>query len=569
MKNILKVAVVSFTYLLFSCEDYLERNPLDDITEVEFYKTAQDLETAVNGFYNDLPLQRWQGAGNGFAGIPDNNSDLLIGEFATNRFLGLYTTPTDATNAIWSWDEVREVNYYLSQVDRAEGDEAELNQYIGEGYFFRAYYYFDLLKDYGDLPIIDTYITDTDEEYLYKARDPRNEVVDFILSDLDTAIGLLGSFPNVAEQRISKEAALFLKARIALYEGTWEKYHSGTVFGVEGSDGSSYLQIAADAAKEVMDSGIFALHDDYGSLFNQTDLSGNTEMLLWREYDYIGLNIGNDLQIGWPNKSSYTRFAVRSYLCTDGDPISVSPLYVGDQDLSTLENNRDPRLAATIMVPGDVVRIDSDGTETLFAAPVITGQNAASTGYESQKYRNPNVEPSSNEFSRNTAKIIMRYAELLLIYAEAKGELGTITQSDLDISVNLLRDRVGMPHMVLSGITTDPEWPNYGYALSDVLYEIRRERSVELMAEGFRLDDLLRWRAHELINSGLPKGAYFYDGIIETMADESEVYLDAEDYLDPFQSDGAYNFDPDKAYLNAIPSNEIILNPNLTQNPGW
>ncbi|WP_276165975.1 RagB/SusD family nutrient uptake outer membrane protein [Zobellia alginiliquefaciens] len=569
MKNIFKITVISFAWMMISCDDYLDRNPLDDITEVEFYKTAQDLETAVNSFYGDLPLQRWQGAGNGFAGIPDNNSDLLIGEFATNRFLGFYTTPTDATNAIWSWDEVREINFYLSKVNEAEGDQSDLNQYTGEGYFFRAYYYFDLLKDYGDLPIIDTYITDADEEYLYKARDPRNEVVDFILSDLNTAIGLLGSYPDVAEQRINKELAMALKARIALYEGTWEKYHSGTVFGVDGSDGSSYLQIAADAAKEVMDSGIFRLHGDYGSLFNQTDLSGNSEVLLWRQYDYIGLNIGNDLQIGWPNKSSYTKFALESYLSIDGDPISVSPLFEGDDDLSTIENNRDPRLAATIMVPGDTVRINSDGSVELFVAPVITGQNAASTGYESQKYRDPNIEESSNQFTRNTSKIIMRYAELLLIYAEAKAELGTLSQSDLDISINLLRSRAGMPALEMATIVTDPMWPDYGYTLSNVLYEIRRERSVELIGEGFRLDDLFRWRAHELINSGLPKGAYFYDGHIETMASESEVSLDANGYLDPFQSDGSYNFDPEKAYLTGIPSNEIILNPNLEQNPGW
>ncbi len=569
MKNINYLIILTCTLFVMSCDDdLLDKTQLDEISEADFLKTELDLETYANSFYQDLP--GWAGVGNGYAPMPDNGTDLSIGESPLSRFTGDYAVPTTASASIWSWDEVREVNYFLDNSGEAEGDETEINHSIGEGYFFRAYYYFELLKDYGDLPIIDKYITDTDEEYLYASRDPRNEVANFIISDLDNAISLLKSFSDItAHPRVSIEAAYMLKARVALYEGTWEKYHSDTDFGVEGSIGTDFLEIAAEAAKNLIDLGTFSLNSDFESLFNQTGLSGNSEMILWRDYDYIGLTIGNDLQIAWPNRSSYTRFAVRSFLCTDGLPISLSPLYQGDTELETIETNRDPRLAATIMVPNDILSINIDNSISLFEVPIISGNNAAISAYESQKYRDVNIDASTSNFTRSTSKIIMRYAEALLIYAEAKGELGTITQNDLDISINLLRNRVGMPNLTIGGILTDPDWPEYGYTLSNVLYEIRRERSVELMNEGYRYDDLFRWRAvTSILNGNRPKGAY-YEQLLQDSDPNQNV--DADNYLDPYLDaiPTGYNFDETKAYLNPIPSDELILNPNLTQNPGW
>ena len=570
MKNILKLFILSFVILLSSCEDFLDKTPLDTISEADFYKTATDLRTALNNNYQDLP--GWAALSIGYAVLPDSYTDMGTSESPSNRISGLsYEVPTSASNSVWSFDEVREMNWFLDHVDQAEGDETEINHYIGEGYFFRAYYYFDLLQKYGDVPIFDQYFDNLDEEFVYAPRDPRNEVVNFMLSDLDMAIDLLQSFADISVQpRINKEVAQLFKARVALYEGTWEKYHAGTDFGVEGSDGSAYLQIAADAAEDVIDGGVFKLEEDYGSLFNQKGLKGNNEVMLWRDYDNFVLNIGNPLQISWPNRSAYTRSAVRSYLCTDGKPISVSPLYVGDKDLSTIETNRDPRLAATIMVPGDLLKKDLDGSETLYDHPAFSVYGTGNTGYASQKYRDPNIDPNTpGTFTKSTSKIIMRYAEALLIFAEAKAELGTITQADLDKSINLLRDRVDMPGITLGAIVTDPDWPNYGYPLSDILYEVRRERSVELMAEGFRTEDLYRWRAHTLFDNDQPRGAYFNDGVVNTELDEASAYLDAEGYILPFGSTGNYNFDETKAYLQPIPLDELVLNPNLVQNPGW
>ena len=334
MKNIIKLFILSTAVTLSSCEDFLEKTPLDVVSEVDFYSTPGDLRASVNAFYNDLPS--WSNTSVGFSVLPDLDSDMGIAENINSRLSGQTGVATESSNSVWSWDEVREVNWLLDHVDQAEGDQTEIDQYIGETYFFRAYYYFNLLVDYGDLPIFDKYFDDKDEEFLFAAREPRNEVADFILSDLTTAISLLQSFPDISTSpRVSKEAALLLKARIALYEGTWERYHNGTAFGVEGSNGSTYLEIAADTSEELIDSGVFTLEDDYSSLFNQIGLSGNSEVMLWRDFnDDLGFN--NSLQLSWPNRCAYTREAIRSYLCIDGDPISVSDLYdEGDKSLAT------------------------------------------------------------------------------------------------------------------------------------------------------------------------------------------------------------------------------------------
>ncbi|OEI78739.1 hypothetical protein AST99_18340 [Formosa algae] len=568
MKNILKLFFLSGILALTSCDDFLDKTPLDEVSEDAFYSTPSDLQAAVNGWYNDLP--GWSATSIGYNILPDMYSDVGTAEEPSNRLSGLsYTVPTSATASVWSFDEVRETNWLLDHVDQASGDQTLIDQYTGETYFFRAYFYFELLKRYGDVPIFPVYFDNLDDEYVYAARDPRNEVADFIISDLDTAISLMQSFTEVATSRVSKEAAQLLKARVALYEGTWEHYHSGTDFGVSGLDGSTFLQTAADAAEDLMDSGVFSLYSDYKTLFNQTGYAGNSEVMLWRDYNSIDLGINNVLQQTWPNRSGFTKFAIDSYLCIDGNPTAVSSLYQGNENFATLEMNRDPRLAATIMAPGDLIEIKDDGTEEYWEYPDFGSTNSGLTGYESEKYRNVVYDENYDDFTEDTSRIIMRYAEALLIFAEAKAELGTITQGDLDKSINLLRARVDMPDLNLAGIVTDPNWPNYGYTLTDILYEVRRERSVELMAEGFRADDLYRWRAHALFDGDQPRGAYYYDGIVSTTLDESDVTLDSDGFILPFASTGNYNFDESKAYLNPLPTDELQLNPNLTQNPGW
>ncbi|MDO5971944.1 RagB/SusD family nutrient uptake outer membrane protein [Flavivirga aquimarina] len=566
MKKIFYFLTICSVLSLVSCDDdLLERTPLDEISEPEFWKTTSDLELYANSFYNKLP--GWSGVGFGSAQMPDVGTDLGMGTGISSRLHGTQGIPTSNTNSLWSWDEVRQVNYFVSNVSKAEGLEADINQFTGEGYFFRAYFYYDLLKKYGDLPIYEEYFDNLNTDALYRARSPRNEVADFMLADLDKAISLLKPKSELVAPRVNKEAAQLLKATIALYEGTWEKYHNGTAFGVAGSTGTTYLEQAADAAKDLIDGGTRTLNPSYGDLFNQTNLSTNSEIILWKEYDFVGLgnSFGNDAQLSWPNNFSYSLDAIRSYLCIDGLPTSESALPTDDTMLANIETNRDPRLAETLMVPGDVTVVNIDGSMTYWTEPTV-GESVGA--YESQKYRITTLDASTNDYSRNTAKIIMRYGEALLIYAEAKAELGTITQGDLDISINKLRDRAGMPDLTLNPIT-DPNWPDYGHTLTPIIQEIRRERVVELMNEGFRLDDLMRWRAHNLFVGKRPKGAY-YETLIYNVA--QNLAVDANDYLDPYSVDLAsgYGFDPDRDYLLAIPSEELVLNPNLEpQNPGW
>lgn len=558
------------TLPIVSCnENFLERTPLDQISEPDFWKSTSDLELYANSFYNSLPT--WSRVGTGFAYMPDNHSDISVySEGISDRIQGTASVPAASTNSIWNWSAIRRTNYFLDNVEKAEGNVDDIDHFTGEGYFFRAWAYYSKLTSYGAAPIIDTYFGATDTDYLYAARSSRNEVADFILADLDMAISKLKTKASLNTPRISKEAALLFKARVALYEGTWEKYHNGSDFGVSGSDGSAYLQIAATASKELIDGSLSLYQGDYQSLFNKVDHGGNNEVILWRQYDFVsfGNTYGNDMNQTGPNRSGITRSMVRSYLSKDGDPIGVSPLYQGDATMTDVIIDRDPRLGASIMVPGDILTISASGDTTIFEVPRLTSNNHCPTAYEYKKFKEPVVDASTGSRSKNISKIIMRYAEALLIYAEAKAESGSLTQQDLDISINKLRDRVGMPHITLGAITVDPDWPDYGYAVSPELQEIRRERAVELMGEGFRFGDLMRWRAHNLFVGKRPRGA-FYEDLLRNEA--GGLHEDTDGYLDPLKValPNGYGFNPDRDYLNALPEEELVVNENLTQNPGW
>jgi hypothetical protein len=307
----------------------------------------------------------------------------------------------------------------------------------------------------------------------------------------------------------------------------------------------------------------------YYEIFNQINLGSNPEILMWRSYSNVQ-ETGNQVQ-NWPNGSGYTQEMVQMYLCTDGLPISLSPLYKGENDIDLLIKNRDPRLVQSIMNPGDPVIINTKNDTTKYTLPMLGGAQNGPTGYESQKFRRPQWDPLNFGPTGETAYIIFRYAEALLNYAEAKAELGQLTQADLDLTINKLRTRVGMPAMTLASIKTDPKWPDYGYSLSGALYEIRREREVELLTEGFRLNDLMRWSAHKLFVGVRPKGA-FYTAAFKTAY--PGLATDPNNFLDPYKTtltgpNGGWGFKPDRNYLLPIPTNELTLNTSLKQNPGY
>ena len=563
---------ILFVFFLSSCaKDFLDHKPLDAIGNDNFWKTPKDLEMYVDQFYPIFPNETRNDMN-----LLDGNSDNLIQVGFNSTLAG--TGVLSATDANWSsnWTNIRSVNYFFKNYQTVSGSFDLMKQFVGEAYFFRAYFYFALVRRYGDVPWINKVLEGNSEE-LYLARSPRNIIIDSVLADLDNAISLMNTKGKGSPSRLNSQVALLFKSRVSLFEGTWEKYHAGTPFGVANSDASKYLKIARDAAKEVIDGGLYDVYStgnpniDYARLFGQNDYSANPEVLFWKKWDKA-LGLVRWTPSIWGNGMGVTKELVDTYLSIDGLPISISPLYAGDATLSTVVKNRDPRLAQSIWVPGDYVNILATGDTTKFEKSDIqqTGSYLNVTGYQLKKYSNmwgDNLKV--NYYESEIGSIIFRYAEVLLNYAEARAELGEITQTDLDLTINKLRDRVGVPHLSLGSITPDPNW-DYPQ-LSPIINEVRRERRVELSFEGLRLDDLLRWRAHSIFVNERSLGAKFVQADYPNMVVGTNVYVDTNGYIDAYQKalPAGYGFKPDRDYLSAIPTNELTLNENYTQNPGW
>ena len=576
MKKIFFI-IISLGIVFNSCKkDLLIKNPQDQISDPEFWKTDADLQLYINNLYAQLP--GWNPMGAGGTPMLDASTDVAIATGlwlpTKNRLDGIVNIPS--TGGGWDWTKVRAANYFLDNIDRVP-DGGNKNQYVGEGYFFRAWAYFVLLKQFGDLPIVTKALSTADHDILYGSRSSRTDVVKFIVQDLDTAVSKMRDKTTAGANRINRDVALAFEARVCLYEGTWEKYHANDAF--KGTtDGTAFLTKAVLAAKAVMDGGNYSLttgdpNQVYYNLFNsvKTQLSNNPEVMLYRSYDLESYNQDIFGSEATNAGSGITKDMVDMYLCSDGKPISISSLYQGDHDIRQVIQNRDPRLVQTVMNPGDPLTISLTGDTTKFTVPQMINQQGDPTGYDPQKFRQPQLDPATGLFTHDLAYIIFRYAEVLLNYAEAKAELGQLTQDDVDITINKLRDRVGMPHLTLSSIAVDPAWPDYGYSLPDYLYEIRREREVELFSEGFSFDDLMRWKADKLFVGKRPKGAYYS---AELKSAWPNLVTDANNYIDPYLNvlsgpNGTWGFNPSKNYLMPIPTNELTLNPNLKQNPGW
>ena len=429
---------------------------------------------------------------------------------------------------------------------------------------------------FGNVQWVDQIVNTNDEEILYGERDDREMVMDNVLADLTFATENMpddwgdGNAPG----RLNRWAALLVKSRVCLNEGTWRKYHGG-------SNAEMWLQEAADAAEELITSGPYSLYStgdpttDYNAIHRMTDLSGNPEVLYWRRYE-LGIFTNHVQSYHRGYNGGATKSMVEDYLCTDGLPISLSPLYQGDEVYENIFENRDPRLRQTVLHPDDQAYYMYGNTDPAVADyPKIQGQTkpgqSTYTGYHIIKvYDNDAAYATYNTSS--TPAIILRFAEALLNYAEAKAELGTITQADLDMSVNLLRARVAMPPMT-TDVPMDPRYANDG--VSALIAEIRRERRIELFMEGFRYDDLRRWkqgakfREKDLGMRWDEANSSRFDPDGETTVLTTEV--DGVPYLDIYAgTDYAVpEFDESKHYLWPVPIDAISQNPNLGQNPGW
>lgn len=583
MKKILFLLCV--VWLFNACTDDLTYYPLTAPTSENYWTNVNNLMLYANEFYPSLPQHNDGGAQLGIFGV-ENNSDNLLPTINDTRLSGKSTVPSNGGD--WNFTKIRETNFFLENYKKVPsvGVESAIKQYAGEVKFFRAYYYFNLLQKFGDLPwISQTLNPDLVELQKLDVRLKRNIIADSIIADLDFAIANMYPKEKASALRINREIALLFKSRVCLFEGTWEKYHAGTPFGVDGSSGTRYLNLAAQAAKILIDEKKYSLTPNYPLIFNQKDLTSNPEVLLWKKYNYL-LGIYHDynrsMTLGG-GSSGLTQKLVESYLCIDGKPISISPLYKGDKSLKKIKENRDKRLLWTMAFPNWPLQIlAGNDTLTKFSKPPIDQSSLeikCTSGYQIYKGVDPYTD-NKPQFVGEIACVSFRFAEALLNYAEAVAELGTINQIDIDVTINKLRDRAGVAHLLLNDIAPDLKWdfPE----LSPIINEIRRERRVELACEGFRLNDLLRWRAHNLIVGKRWKGMLYVGGDLQgtylnasgndIIKIGSNLFVDAEGYIDPYQKSlpVGFQFNPDRDYLLPIPTNELTLGGGLLkQNPNW
>ncbi len=539
-----------------SCSDFLDKEPISDNVDGNFFTAENQLEPYCNNMYGLLPDH---GTGTGTFGYftTDNNSDDMTTVNQVDNFLP-QRVQVPSSGSYGSFSTIRTCNLFLERTQEnldngTLSNDDNVKHYIGEMYFFRAYVYFSLLKAYGDFPIVTEVLTDGDYAANVEAnkRKPRNEVARFILSDLDKAIErLYPKSSSFTAHRLNRECALLFKSRVALYEATWEKYHAGTarVPGGPGWPGDAasfttdlnteinfFLDEAINSAKEVGDAS--SLMPDYAGLYNQTDLSGQrSEVLLWRMYSedakvqnqvvgathgYGSVQTENGTYIFvHGDNTGFTRSLVDSYLMADGLPIYASSNYQGDQNLVSTMADRDQRLVTSVAKPGDKI-MTYNGQNIMYQYPGLTsaagGIRVTSTGYIPRKGWIDNDVVYNNAYP--LALPIFRAAEAYLNYIEAYYlKNNSLDDATLDKYWKALRSRAGVDTdykktIAATDLTKEIDLARYsGTQLVDAtLYNIRRERRSELIAEGMRKDDLYRWRSLDMMQNYWVEGMNYWD----------------------------------------------------------
>lgn len=573
--------------LLSGCSKFLDRQPLSQISPDNGFNSESELQLYVHSFYDNM-LPNPDGEEKGFISLYGETSNNIVLTGLSPQLTGNRSVPVSGGG--WDWTSLRNVNYFIQNYNRGGLDTSITYKYVAVAKFFRAYFYANMVAHFGDVPFYNKVIETNDTASLNKPRDSRTLVMDSVLNDLDFAIAHLGTGKDVAE--VTKWTALALKSRVCLFEGTFRKYH--TEFSLP--DANIFLQKSADAAQAIMNAGVYTIYKSspeiaYGNLFSSLTVIPE-EVILARQYSaalQIYHNVNYYTTAPSFGKPGLEKSLVNSYLMKDGSRFTDLPGYATMQFYDETQN-RDPRLSQTIRTPG-YKRID--GNVTL---PPSYGGTV--TGYQLTKF----VTSAANDalaHSYNPLPII-RYAEVLLNYAEAKAELGTITQSDLDLSIKLLRDRVAMPamNMAAANATPDPYLVNQYTHVSGtnqgIILEIRRERRIELVMEGFIWNDIMRWKEGHLLAVQY-KGAYFpgegnydldgdsatdlviYSGTQPATPNVQFLKLGTDVVLENGASGGNIiingtipkTFNEERDYLFPLPTTDLLLNPRLTQNYKW
>lgn len=592
MKNTYIISAFILLLLGTGCsEDFLEKLPQDQLTVSTTFTTNSNFETyawsmyaeSFPGYWDLTPVTR------------EMASDLMVNNAGTVGHELLWQRKTvPSASTLWSgpFENIRRANLLLDNIDTSELSEDEKKNWRGIGLFFRAYEYVSLIANYGEVPWVDRALNETDEDVLFGPKTPRDELAQNVLNDLLEAESIISPTGHGANT-VNTSVVRALISRFGLYEGTWRKYH-----GLGGE--LPYLQASADASASLIADNP-DLHSSYDEVFNSETLNGVAGVLLYKAYEF-GIQNGR-----WShyNRSSIghrdlTKKAVDQYLCLDGETIHTSSLFDGEEDAYDEFRNRDHRLYFNTPPP---FRVDTDGQNQLTwehdsdpksreyidlmatlsddthkTLPTINwrglvvrtsphfrnfneghGFNVTFTGYAFYKFSNK-ISRLQNRDSHDAP--IFRMGEVFLNHAEAMYELGQFTQEVADQTINKLRARGSVAPLNLTDIADDP---TRDADVAPELWEIRRERGVELLGEALgRAFDIKRWKKlveygdDEKLGRWVVNADYGGNLPVQGGADEG--------YVSPF---GVPPGVPEHYYLEPVPSDQLVLNPQLTQNPGW
>ena len=615
MKKTYIMALMATSFLYFSsCSDFLNREPLTQPEASNYMTNKVNIENYINGLYINIPsFDKW---GMGSRG-EDKNSDNIVAEQYDKRLNGEFNKFSGTSDWQKGYQNLRQINYFFHYYNVPKNmEDKEVLSYKGEAYFLRAYWHFFLLKRFGAVPVMDDFWDGnaTVQGLQIPAR-PRGEVAKFILSDLKTATDLLYPRTQFSGLRINREAALTLAMNVALFEGSWEKYHKDTDFSATDKDGTKtdesefFFGEVIEKGNILFQSGINLYKNgndaaeagsSYAQLFNSKDLSKMDEVLFWRKYDDaagVSHSMNGNLKAGvvdTEGPAGVTQDLIDSYLNIDGSLINKSAQAEQLKDFKDMFRDRDPRLLQTIMHDGckwasasdvrpmNIIPFSEEQKKNVSSPKLASDGNTRSlTGYHIRLGIDTTYVTGNGE----TAAPIMRFSEALLAYAEASEELGKCTPAVFDKTIGALRRRAGIhvDYTDLRSLRKDPDFSDFGYDITNVMQEIRRERRVELALQGYRLDDLMRWKADKLIIGKRGKGAYIgYNSAKSSVLFQSyspwdqkiirdRLTLDEEGWADPMSGHlpSGFQFNADRDYLLPIPPSELELNKRLKQNPNW
>lgn len=580
MKKIYTIFIFTSLFFLVGC-DNLDQYPKNTISPDKFFKTESDLQMYTNSFYGYLPDGK-----SIFKG--DQESDYAAPTSINAFYLGSYTA-RDATSG-WDWGSLRNINYFLEHYNNPSIREEARNHYAAIARLSRALFYYEKVKRFGNVPWYDKTLATNDPD-VYKTQDSREYVMERVLEDLDFACTYLRDVKDESCSMFTQYVALAVKSRICLFEGTFRKYH--TYLNLQNS-AKKWLKEAADAAEKLMISGQYKLHTSSGADYSYRELFTsetpfNDEIIMAIVYNN-GMRQWHDANWWYTSptygvKLSLTRRFINTYLNDDGTRFTDRQNYNNVQFVDEMKN-RDRRLKQTIRTEG-YLRGNN--------MPYAPDFSATNTGYQPIKYVQDN-DISLDSKSQNYNSIpYIRYAEVLLNYAEAKAEQGELTETDWNKTIKLLRERAGIVNTEMPSTVDTYLQTEFFPRISDpLLLEIRRERGVELVLEGNRYDDIRRWRAGDLMTksyngiyvpamntpydlngdgkpdvsfvtsvpgSKVPGVVYYVIGGESTLSNGTNGNL--------IWLTNKTRYYEDKQYFYPIPISELVLNPNLVQTPGW